>query len=200
MMKHIRPVDPKLGPGTDLIYFCENLRLDFPKSILDLGCGDPKSFYLLHGRKKNIKKYLGIDEKKEDEIYDYQSAYKIFKVCNPRSKMTEIDFNNLFKISYEQNLYTFLKNCDEKFDLVVLSNVLHFTDIKDRWKEVLLLAKERLNKDGLIYVKVFESNSPHYQNDASRNLFTPSELQELEEMGKVLIKQWREYKWTYLIE
>lgn len=183
------------GPGVDIIKFYEDKIIDkLPESILDLGCNNSHSFYKLFAEYRNIKRYVGIDRECELGARDRFCDEQIEEL-----KGTIPEFDAIAKFHYQTDMFDYFKNSCEKFDLVVLSNLLHLKALKSRWKEILLKAKERVHWNSLIYIQVFDQEHLIKDQKDTHSLFSIEELKELEGIGKVLFKKEMNHEWTFLI-
>lgn len=155
--------------------------------VLDVGCQIPLIFFILY-HDFDIHNFLGIDlasEKKalrrhliknsghinaNIQVDDY-SIFEIYKkVCEPdhtsiNAKITAVqEFNRIFKdkIMFNTDLFQYLKQSKDKFDLIIASNIIHLLDNEDLIHEALTGIKARLNPDGVVYFRTEFRNKSTY--------------------------------------
>ena len=126
------------------------------KSILDLGCGFPTEYFSLFHNDR-FKSYLGVEQLKENELNDPpRKIYELYEsFVEPRNEeklLSEEQFGTIFKFKWGTDIHDYLKNFDEKFDCIILSNILHFLSIEHDW--IFDQSLKRLSIKGLIYVRV----------------------------------------------
>ena len=94
--------------------------------ILDIGCGRGKIFSSLSRKLKLINKPIGIDP------------------VNHKDVDKEIDFRN-------EDVFRFLKINQNKFDLIMIKQTLHFFS-KDKRFRLIKICKNNLKKNGVLIV------------------------------------------------
>jgi SAM-dependent methyltransferase len=152
---------------------------------LDLGCDTGVALYLLY-HDFNFQRGVGVDLNSIEEIVkrnialnkrllniDISIENSIFDVYKNNIKFTdddktgrdeyidEINFNNVFEFHLKTRALQFLIGNTEKFDLVILSNLLHLIEDVNERRLTLSYAKRAIKKGGLIFVKV---NHPENEN------------------------------------
>ena len=116
-------------------FLCKEAKLDQNSKILDIGCGRGKILGNLSSRLILKNKPVGID------------------ITNHKDKDRRMNFKKKDAIIY-------LKNCKDKFDLILIKQTIHlfkFIEIK----KLLKLAKKNLNNNG----KIFILNLETYKNE-----------------------------------
>jgi 2-polyprenyl-3-methyl-5-hydroxy-6-metoxy-1,4-benzoquinol methylase len=94
--------------------------------ILDIGCGRGKIFGSLSRKLKLTNKPIGIDPVVHKDV--------------DRS----IDFKN-------ENIFEFFKSKQNKFDLIMIKQTLHFFN-KDKRKKLIKICKDNLKKNGVLII------------------------------------------------
>jgi len=115
-------------------YLLKNKKLNKSSQILDIGCGRGKIFGSLSRRLKLNNKPIGIDpviHKDVDKSIDFRS----------------------------ENIFKFFKLSQNKFDLIMIKQTLHFFN-KDKRKELINICKKNLKKKGalIVFSLVTENN------------------------------------------
>lgn len=146
------------GSGKDLLELIATgtIDIDITKSdILDLGFGNPSSYFMLDFE-LGLKSYLGVDIIRENELYvdlglpsdSYlpedtvldsfsrkpYNQYKLFHKYNYQDDhlIPEDIFKHKFRFKFETPILDFFKDYTEKkkYDIVVLSDILHLINLK----------------------------------------------------------------------
>ncbi len=113
-------------------FLISNFKINKNTRILDIGCGRANIISHLHEKIKFISKPIGID------IYKNNNLKK----------------NIIFK---QINGMTFLKRSNDKFDMILIKQTIHFFELK--YLHILLnLAKKKLLQDGKILIFLLNSN------------------------------------------
>jgi ubiquinone/menaquinone biosynthesis C-methylase UbiE len=115
-------------------FLLKKKKLNKTSQILDIGCGRGKIFGSLSRNFKLINKPIGIDpviHKDVDKSIDFRS----------------------------ENIFKFFKSSQNKFDLIMIKQTLHFFN-KDKRKKLINICKKRLKKNGvlIIFSLVTENN------------------------------------------
>jgi len=115
-------------------FLLKKKKLNKTSKILDIGCGRGKIFGSLSRKFKLINKPIGIDpviHKDVDKSIDFRS----------------------------ENIFKFFKSSQNKFDLIMIKQTLHFFN-KDKRKKLINICKKRLKKNGvlIIFSLVTENN------------------------------------------
>lgn len=149
------------------------------KTALDLGCGfNNVLFKLYHFLEFNS--LTGVDKLSADEIIQLWNTkcktanlsklsansiynwYKNFISLDIDSSnkavrnelLNENEFNKTFKFHWNTDIATFCKADPEKYDLVILSNVLHLITYPELRTQYLNIAMNKVFPGGLFYLKV----------------------------------------------
>ena len=101
-------------------------KLSKNSQLLDIGCGRGKIFGSLSRTFKLIKKPIGIDPVIHKDVDK------------------SIDFKNI-------NIFDFFKNNQNKFDLIMIKQTLHFFS-KDNRTKLIKICKNRLKKNGILII------------------------------------------------
>ena len=107
-------------------FLLKKKKLNKNSKILDIGCGRGKIFGFLSRKLKFINKPIGIDTVSHKDI----------------DKL--IDFRN-------EDAFKFFKTNQNKFDLIMIKQSLHFFN-KDKRKKLVKICKKNLNKDGVLII------------------------------------------------
>ena len=188
----------------------EHLKRKNNINVLDLGCGNGK--FLIEGLIEIYKK--GIDLKKGiaiDDLRDLNGMYIINgfdendlkAYYNNWRKMWEITYagNELGSLDFPKDINVkeffkkidfyfcdnenFLSNNTTQFDLIILSNVLHFIINEKERFELYDLVFKSLNKGGVFYIKV--ANDKHSYSEQEDKITFNKDLF-LEEIEKTEFK------------
>jgi SAM-dependent methyltransferase len=150
------------------------------KRVLDIGCEHGEALYLMHHRYDSFEQLLGWEKEPEDVVLtrlkqkdeekkrstSYKSLYGRYLLdqrvsAMKQSSMTEDEYRDRIRIRFKTPASTGpLKR--QKFDLVVISNVLH-SMYPNGAREVLMKAKLALEKGGVIYVHI--RTKAHYSEE-----------------------------------
>jgi hypothetical protein len=175
-------------------------------NILDLGCGSPFPFERIDII-SYINSYIGVDIKSAKEVYgimapdtdDLSLMYKIYCEKGFPQYISKTEFNKKFDFHFNINIIDLFSNriLKNKFDVIILSNILHFIPI-DKSIEILNNCLKILNNKNLIYISVAMVGSscppekPNY-------LFTNEQILKLKSNIEVLSEEKNEigyYKLT----
>jgi ubiquinone/menaquinone biosynthesis C-methylase UbiE len=107
-------------------FLLKKKKLNKNSKILDIGCGRGKIFGFLSRKLKLINKPIGIDTVSHKDIDEL------------------IDFRN-------EDAFKFFKTNQNKFDLILIKQTLHFFN-KDKRKKLVKICKRNLNKDGVLII------------------------------------------------
>jgi 2-polyprenyl-3-methyl-5-hydroxy-6-metoxy-1,4-benzoquinol methylase len=123
--------DFSLGNKFFIQRFIDSVSKPNVKKVLEIGCGNGLlTFFLL---------------KKPMEITAIDISGKAIENMEKQFQK-EIGTGKL-KLKC-QDIIEFLKNTEEKFDLIIGSGIIHHIP-KDQWKELFFLSRERLNENGI---------------------------------------------------
>ncbi|WP_415321878.1 class I SAM-dependent methyltransferase [Candidatus Pelagibacter sp. Uisw_092] len=109
-----------------IVFLLKKKKLNKNSQILDIGCGRGKIFGALSKKIKLINKPIGIDP-------------VIHKDVDKR-----IDFRN-------EDVFKFFKDSNNKFDLIMIKQTLHFFN-KDRRSKLIKACKNKLKKKGVLII------------------------------------------------
>jgi len=129
--------------------------------ILELGCG--KGFFLKYLKGMNYSDILGVEKSKSQILH----------------ALPDVKHHIV-----EEDMFNYLKNCSEKYDLIVLFHVLEHL-FKDEALELLELIYERLSMNGVVIIEVPNASSPlfgsfgRYSDFTHEVGFTPLSLRQL---------------------
>ena len=107
-------------------FLLKKKKLNKNSKILDIGCGRGKIFGSLSRKLKLTNKPVGID------LVSHKDVDKL------------IDFRN-------ENIFKFFKNNNNKFDLIMIKQTLHFFK-KDKRKKLIKVCKNNLEKKGVLII------------------------------------------------
>jgi hypothetical protein len=159
--------------------------------VLDLGCDLPTYFFKQHVKGFEFS-YVGVDEKSEFEIcksgYDssiepanYLMFIKFKSLHDYLSgeQLVFEDFQNLYNFHFKTTLLDYLESETGTFDIVVLSNVLHFIEDKETAKNAVKRLKTIMEPNGLMYIsvrRVSEAGNHPYTLEEAQELIGQSEV------------------------
>ena len=107
-------------------FLLKKKKLNKNSQILDIGCGRGKIFGALSRKLKLINKPIGIDpviHKDVDKSIDFKS----------------------------EDVFKFFKSSQNKFDLIMIKQTLHFFD-KDKRNRLIKICKKNLKKNGVLVI------------------------------------------------
>ena len=107
-------------------FLLKKKKLNKDSRILDIGCGRGKIFGSLSRKLKLTNKPIGIDPVAHKDV--------------DRS----IDFKN-------EDIFEFFKNNQNKFDIIMIKQTLHFFN-KDKRKKLIKICKDKLKKNGVLII------------------------------------------------
>jgi len=107
-------------------FLIKKKKLSKGSQILDIGCGRGKIFGSLSRRFKLINKPIGIDPVIHKDVDK------------------SIDFRN-------EDIFKFFKSSQNKFDLIMIKQTLHFFN-KDKRKKLIDICKKNLKKNGVLII------------------------------------------------
>lgn len=136
--------------------------------ILDLGCGRGYIISHLHKKIKFNKKPIGID---------------IVKNKNIKKNITFLKLNAI----------KYLKNTNQTFDLILIKQTIHFFS-KKKIKELLNLAKKKLNKKGQILIFSLKLNNNQIPCFKKMKFELSKSLKKEEEIIKIVKLTLKKYK------
>ena len=136
--------------------------------ILDLGCGRAYIISHLHKKIKFNKKPIGID---------------IVKNKNIKKNITFLKLNAI----------KYLKNTNKSFDLILIKQTIHFFS-KKKIKELLNLAKKKLNKKGQILIFSLKLNNNQIPCFKKMKFELSKSLKKEEEIIKIVKLTLKKYK------
>src|SRR5688572_9729867 len=126
-------------PWSDIVTTAAQAQFNLNGSaILDLGCGKGSSVLRLI-EFAQISRYLGIERDSHDsrEINHF-NIHKCYFTLRQEGFLNGPDyddasFNRIFEVRYGVDAEEFLASSEERFDLIVLSNLLHLSEVKPSW-------------------------------------------------------------------
>ena len=107
-------------------FLLKKKKLNQNSKILDIGCGRGKIFGYFSRKFKLTNKPIGIDSVAHKDVDK------------------SIDFKN-------EDVFKFFDNNQNKFDLIMIKQTLHFFN-KDKRKKLVKICKKNLNKDGVLII------------------------------------------------
>ena len=107
-------------------FLLKKKKLSKNSQLLDIGCARGKIFGSLSRRFKLINKPIGIDPVAHKDVDK------------------SIDFKNI-------NIFDFFKDNQNKFDLIMIKQTLHFFS-KDKRTKLIKICKNRLKKNGILII------------------------------------------------
>ena len=116
-------------------FLLKKKKLNKNSKILDIGCGRGKIFGSISRKLRLINKPIGIDP-----------------VCH-NDVDRSIDFKN-------EDIFFFLKNNNNKFDLIMIKQTLHFIN-KNKRSKLIEICKKNLKKNGVLLI--FSLNTQNYE-------------------------------------
>jgi len=116
----------KLYISTFNLFLLKKKKLNKNSRILDIGCGRGKIFGTLSKKLNFTNKPIGIDPVAHKDV----------------DKL--IDFKN-------QDIFKFFKTNQNKFDLIMIKQTLHFFN-KDKRKKLIKICKKNLKKNGVLVI------------------------------------------------
>ncbi len=125
-------------------------------SILDIGCGPATGVFDFFA-KVGFARYVGVDNRARENGWicheNYSSLRNEGVLVVP--ELSEFTFNEIFSVHDSTEAGEFLATCNEQFDIIVLSNLLHLRGVREYWRNLLRSSMGRLKPAGSVYVKVF---------------------------------------------
>lgn len=143
------------------------------ESAIDVGFQDGLPLWVLY-HQYNYSRLLGIDKNSQyvitedyrknknptaQNIFDYY--HKEFRVPKsfPNNKIkSEQKFYNIFEYKTISMERYFSKPLHEKFDLIILSNILHYAKSQKSVEKILENVLTGMNSDSMIYIRVKSKN------------------------------------------
>lgn len=159
---------------------------DNPTSALDLGCGCFCALVKLL-EQEQIVRLVGVDDDSQGLILE---ACKYESLTVLSNNLTRYIRDCVFEIPNElikevnriefipKDIIEYLDSSSEKFDIILLRNVLHWIPDKIRRLEMLIKVKSRLNKNGLFLLRVAGKGHPFFKNRADITTYSTSQLVE----------------------
>ena len=146
--------------------------------LLDLGCGILSSLVeLVKGQSgQYLNKIVAVDDDKLGSIQEYYGVpFRDLKDHKHLlSKREDLNAEEISRVALIEpicsSIQSYLSSTPEKFDLIIISNVLHFELNQTARKDILTNAREILSPDGVIYLRV-ASHNHHYKEDLNKITF-----------------------------
>ena len=173
-MKQLKNWDNKtwLSSYKYILSFCKFLkkktRINKKTRILDVGCGRANIISFLQKKYKFQNKPIGID---------------IIKSNNTKA-------NIIFK---KKDAIKYLKKTDQKFDLILMKQTIHFFS-KNRLFTLLDLAKKKLNKKGQILIFSLKTKNNKIPSFKKMKIKLMLSLKKDEDLIKMIKKKFKKYK------
>jgi len=145
--------------------------------ILDLGCGRAYIISYLHEKIKFNEKPIGVD---------------IVKNKNIKKNITFLKLNAL----------KYLRDTNKSFDLILIKQTIHFFS-KNQIKELLNLAKKKLNKKGQILIFSLKSTNNQIPCFAEMKFKLSKSFQKEEEIIKIvklILKKYRVDQFKFKVD
>ncbi|MCK4345230.1 MAG: methyltransferase domain-containing protein [Bacteroidales bacterium] len=164
----IRILDIGCGPGNAFYHFYANFGtenfLGIEQRCLSQIKGIPSAFKSYDN--KDISNWKDDQDENPIDPYSYFQKLIEYKILNLNTELNENEFNSLFlkKIRWNTKVEksNIFKNTSRKFDLILLSKVLHYKGIKNPHC-VIKKCINLLTKNGLIFIK-----SPKINKDTNK--------------------------------
>lgn len=139
-------------------------KLNFSGVDTESEIGLEKKAITLIGHDKYLESLA--DEHGRLELYTiYEHVTKMFFNLNPINKT---DFKKIFRFQFEQDWIQYLTSHMLRFDLIIMSNILHYKDFADI-EYVFRHVHSALNDNGVIYITV--------PTDSERNKIDPDQFE-----------------------
>lgn len=173
--------------------YVEIIKNQLPENgtVLDIGTGVGIPSYQLYHQNKKLK-FSGIDKESKvklekiavsligddpylEQLYTDRGRLKLYEIYEHVTRtifnaepIDKTNFRNTFGFQFKQDWVQYLTNQKLKFDLIIMSNILHYGDFTDH-NFVFERVNSKLNDNGLIYI-----TSP---TDSDRNKIFPKQLE-----------------------
>lgn len=195
---------------------------DHPRSALDLGCGAGYPLYILYhdhgftsltgvdqlteaGVLAQEKRHLPADRRtaSQEILWNCNSIYELYRlVIQPerskvhRSSLQPIEFYQHLNFEWGRDIEEYLTaESVSQFDLIILSNVLHFWPLKAA-KALVKKAMSRLKAGGVLLVRVYHEGSEKFKGSGfagGKSSLNPSE----HKRKQMEFRKGDESYWTY---
>lgn len=189
----IRILDIGCGPGNAFFHFFVNFGTSNFTGI-EMNCLSQIKVGLYefkdYGNKKLCDCLYEHFIKNQDTIDPYFYFQKLieYKILNPNPKVNKNEFKSLFldKIHWGTKIEEskIFENTSSKFDLIILSKVLHYKDI-DNPDFVIKNCMNLLTEDGLIFIK-----SRKTEESNKSNILNNPKKRELRKVNEKIFVKW----------
>ena len=149
-------------------FILKQYKLNKDSKILDIGCGRGKIIENLSNKLKLINKPVGLD------------------IENHKDKSKKIIFK-------KTNVITFINKTKNTFDLILIKQTIHFFS-KKQIKELLILAKKRLNSKGQILIFSLKLSNNQIPCFKKMKFELSKSIKKEEEVIKIVKQTFKKYK------
>ncbi len=149
--------------------------------ILDIGCGEGSLLSNIYNKiPKQVSKLIGVDNADEETISFHNDDF----ADNHNSIIGNKPMKTGVASFYRQDGFDFLNLTLTPQDLIIFSNILHFSPW-DKTKNIIQSALTKLSFSGVVYIKVANELRVFNTKD-ERYPFDESKLEELKFFSKIL--------------
>jgi hypothetical protein len=165
------------------IYLSNYFKIFKNIKIIDVGCGDCSYIFDIINTKPCLKvKVLkcvdsGFSKDRVPRFEDIRKEYN-------SSGSYKVDINSIDAEYLKTDEFKYLKESQEKYDLIVLSQVLHFFK-RDFAIEYLNIAVTKLTDRGIIYICV-ANEKHHYSEESDKYIFDLDFIKHLENLFNII--------------
>ena len=163
-------------------------------SILDLGCGDGHFLFSIYDNPTfHFEKLIGVDSGKDEHRIPSNDLNKDYEINVGYDR--KLDRKIFHYISKDLNDY--INSIDDKFDLIILSNVLHFFE----WEYVLRILDRSLRllkSESLLYMKMAGEKHP-YKDERDKTVLNKTKYDLLKDRFELIECIEREESYEILI-
>lgn len=158
---------------TFLSNIISNFNQEKPLEILDVGCGNGEMlFEIFRTFSNNFTKLKGIDNQENPHNIPFQDSLE-YTYNSTAWDTTKNAPNGLFQ--YEiLDIEDYVKVSTEHFDIIILSNILHFFS-KNKILDLIRLYITLLNNNGVLYINM--ANDKHDYSIDSRKTVLDIDLE-----------------------
>ncbi len=150
-------------------------------SILDLGCGEGHFLFSIYNNSTfHFEKLIGVDSGKDEHRKPSNDLNKDYR--NNVGYTRELEEEIFHYIS--KDLTEYLSEVDEKFDVIIMSNILHFFE----WEDVVRIlerSQELLKSRSLLYIKMASERHP-YSNEKDKTVLNKARYNLLKDRFEVI--------------
>ncbi|MFK7776053.1 MAG: methyltransferase domain-containing protein [Saprospiraceae bacterium] len=144
----------------------EHLKNDNEISVLDIGCGDAGMLFSLYNELDlDFKRLVGVDSGVDDakDPFHFENHFDLNRIYKSQVSFEKELKENVFEYIRKDEMQ-FIKECTSEFDLIIISNLLHFF----KWETILQAIDTSIKlfkKEGIIYLLIANENHPYSQHD-----------------------------------